>query len=78
MDKVRDVLSSLLGRNKKRPKPVVCKDRGEGYPPLDDFGRLLFPKDITSVRFNEGVQEIGHEAFQNFTSLWKASHYHLL
>ena len=79
MDKVRDVLSSL-GRNKKgpkrKPKHVVCKYSGGEHPPLDDFGRILSPEDITmrkknitSVRFSKGVQKIGNKAFHNFTSL---------
>ena len=30
---------------------------------------MSVPKDITSVRFNEGLQKIGDEAFSNCTSL---------
>ena len=65
MDKVRDVLSSL-GRHKtinkkgpkRKPKHVVFEYTGDG---------CSVPKDVISVRFNDGLQMIGSRTFINCT-----------
>ena len=71
---------SSLGRHKKttnnkipqcKPKPVDNRGTSADVDVMFEYtgDGCSVPKDVTSVRFQDGLQKIGVSAFQNCTSL---------